>query len=171
MKIKNIKVKVSWMVLILVVALSALFISGCGGGAKAGDTVKVHYTGKFSDGTVFDSSVGKSPLQFKIGSGQVIKGFDNAVTGMKVGDTKTVTIPAAEAYGVHRSELVLTIKRDQVPAGVPVRAGSRFSMQSPNGVAMVVTITSVSETTVTVDGNHPMAGKDLTFELNLVEIK
>ncbi len=145
-----------------------ILMAGCGGVtmAQKGDTVKVHYTGTLSDGTQFDSSIGKTPLEFTIGSGQVIAGFDDAVTGMKVGEKKTVTIPADEAYGPRDESLVREISRDQLPDNITPVVG--MQLMTSNG--MPVVITAVNESNVTIDFNHPMAGKDLTFELELVEI-
>ncbi|MFC1910663.1 peptidylprolyl isomerase [Chloroflexota bacterium] len=150
-----------------------LFVIGCSGGtiASNGDTVKVDYTGMLSDGTVFDSSVGKQPLEFTLGSGQVIEGFDKAVTGMKVGESKTVTIPEDEAYGQYRDDLVTVMDRSQLPPGEPPQIGQRLLATSADGKSIIFTVTEVDEKTVTVDANHPLAGKDLTFELKLVDIR
>lgn len=137
--------------------------------AQAGDTVRVHYTGRLGDGTVFDSSQGSDPLEFTLGEGQVIAGFDRAVTGMSPGDTQTVTIPVNDAYGERRAEMVQTVGREQFPAHVEPEVGQQF--QVTNGQQMaVVTVTRVSADGVTLDGNHPLAGQDLTFDLSLVEI-
>ena len=137
--------------------------------AQAGDTVRVHYTGRLGDGTVFDSSQGSDPMEFTLGEGQVIAGFDRAVTGMSPGDTQTVTIPVNDAYGERREEMVQTVGREQFPTHVEPEVGQRF--QVTNGQQMaVVTVTEVSADGVTLDGNHPLAGQDLTFELSLVEI-
>lgn len=137
--------------------------------ARAGDTVRVHYTGRLGDGTVFDSSQGHDPLEFTLGTGQVIAGFDAAVSGMSPGDARTVTIPVDEAYGPRRPEMVQTVPREQFPTHVEPELGQQF--QVTNGQQMaVVTVTQVSEEGVTLDGNHPLAGQDLTFELSLVEI-
>lgn len=138
--------------------------------AKAGDTVKVHYTGTLSDGTQFDSSKGRTPLQFTIGSGQVIKGFDAGVTGMKVGEKKTITIPAAEAYGEYRDDLVFDVDKAELPASITPAVGMQLTMTQQNGSMINVKIKSVNETTLTLDANHELAGKDLTFALELVEI-
>lgn len=137
--------------------------------AQAGDTVRVHYTGRLGDGTVFDSSQGSDPLEFTLGEGQVIAGFDRAVTGMSPGDSQTVTIPVNDAYGERREEMVQTVGREQFPSHVEPEVGQRF--QVTNGQQMaVVTVTEVSADGVTLDGNHPLAGEELTFELSLVEI-
>jgi peptidylprolyl isomerase len=138
--------------------------------AKSGDIVKVEYTGKLSDGTVFDSSVGKDPLEFTLGNNQVIVGFEKAVTGMKVGESKTVTIPAAEAYGQYRSDLVFTMDRSEFPTDPEPKVGMQFQGTNQAGT-ILYTIIEVNETTVKVDGNLALAGKDLTFEIKLLEIE
>ena len=138
--------------------------------AKTGDQVRVHYTGKYTDGQVFDSSVGGDTLQFTIGAGQMIAGFDRAVLGMEPGDTKTILIPAVEAYGPRRDELVFTVDRTTVPAHVTPEVGHRYQIRQQDGSAAVVVVTAVSEANVTFDGNHELAGKDLSFEIQLVEI-
>lgn len=137
--------------------------------AQAGDTVRVHYTGRLDDGVVFDSSQGSDPLEFTLGEGQVIAGFDRAVTGMSPGETQTVTIPVSDAYGERREEMVQTVGREQFPAHVEPEVGQRFQVSNGQQMA-VVTVTEVSADGVTLDGNHPLAGQDLTFELSLVEI-
>jgi len=139
--------------------------------ANDGDTVKVHYKGTLEDGTVFDTSRGREPLEFTLGGGTIIPGFEEAVKGMQVGQTKTVTIPAEEAYGPHRDELVMVIERDKLPEGLNPAIGQQLQMQQADGRTAVVVVTDVSETTITIDANHPLAGKDLTFEIELVEIK
>lgn len=133
-----------------------------------GDTVKVHYTGKLDDGTVFDSSENREPLEFTVGENQVIPGFENAVQGMSPGDEKTVTIPAAEAYGEHNPALIQQIDRQQIPDDVPLQIGQQLQVQSQDGKPFVVTVTELEETSVTLDANHPLAGQNLTFELQLV---
>ena len=138
--------------------------------AKVGDTVSVHYTGTLADGSVFDSSIGREPLQFTLGDGQMIPGFEQAVIGMELGKTKTVTIPADQAYGPYYEERVFVIDRDELPAGMEPEVGQKLRMQSATGQIMIVTVKDVSETNVTVDANHELAGKDLTFEVQLVEI-
>ena len=139
--------------------------------ASDGNTVKVHYTGTLEDGTTFDSSKGREPLEFTLGEGRIIPGFEEAVKGLQVGEAKTVTIPSEEAYGPHRNELVLEIQRSQLPEGMEPKAGQALQMQQADGRTSVVIVTDVSETTMTVDANHPLAGKDLTFDIELVEIK
>ena len=138
--------------------------------AKSGDTVKVHYTGTLNDGQVFDSSKSRDPLQFTLGTGMVIPGFDAAVTGLSPGETVTTTIPNAEAYGPYQEEMVADIEKANIPADFELEVGQRLQMQVPNGEAMSVTITDIKGDMVTLDGNHPLAGQDLTFELELVEI-
>lgn len=138
--------------------------------AKSGDTVRIHYTGTLNDGSVFDSSEGRDPLEFTLGSGQVIPGFDMGVTGMGVGDKKTVNIPCAEAYGEVIEEAKQVVAREHIPADIPLDIGTQLQMQSADGRAMMVTVAEVTDESVTLDGNHPLAGKDLTFALELVSI-
>lgn len=138
--------------------------------AKQGDTVKVHYTGKFDSGEVFDSSQGRDPLEFTLGTGQVISGFENAVIGMEVDEEKTVHIPSAEAYGERNEQLVQKIPRDKFSKDMNPRPGQRMQLRTQNGEAIVVMVTEVEAGTVTLDANHPLAGMDLNFDLKLVEI-
>lgn len=138
--------------------------------AKSGDTVRIHYTGTLDDGSTFDSSAGRDPLEFKLGSGQVIPGFDKGVDGMSVGEKKTIHIPADEAYGQKDDRAVQAIPRENIPDDIPLEVGIQLQMQSPTGQVMPVTVTEVTETEVTLDANHPLAGKDLTFELELVSV-
>ena len=138
--------------------------------AKNGDIVKIHYTGKLQDGTVFDSSTGREPLEFKIGGKQVIKGFEKAIIDMKPDDSKTVTIPPNEAYGPYREEMIADVPRQQFPPSVQPEVGQHFEIKQENGEVIVVTVIKVSESEVTIDANHPLAGKDLIFDLLLVEI-
>lgn len=138
--------------------------------AKAGDTVKVHYRGELSDGTVFDQSTGRDPLEFTLGSGQVIPGFDKAITGMTAGEKKTVNIPAVDAYGPHREEQILTLKRDQLPPGVDVEVGQAVELTDDRGQSWPVRVAEVTPDTITLDANHELAGEDLTFHLELVSI-
>ena len=139
--------------------------------AKAGDTVAVHYTGKHTDGSIFDSSEGRTPLEFQIGSGMVIKGFDEGVTGMSIGGKKTIIIPAAEAYGEHSPENAVSMERSQIPAHIELALGASLNMHQDGGQVVEVVITDLTETHVTLDANHPLAGKDLTFDLELVSIQ
>lgn len=138
--------------------------------AKAGDTVRIHYTGTLSDGSTFDSSEGRDPLEFQLGAGQVIPGFDKAVTGMSVGDEQTVEIPAGEAYGPHDPNGRHAFPRAQVPDDVPLDIGTRLQLSGPQGQPIMVTVVEVTDSEVILDANHPLAGKDLTFQIELVEI-
>jgi peptidylprolyl isomerase len=137
--------------------------------AKRGDTVRVHYTGRLDDGSVFDSSKEREPLEFQLGSGQVIPGFDDAVAGMKPGEERSVTIAAAEAYGPRREELVISVARSDLPAGMEPGIGQQLEV-SQNGQSFVVTVTDIDEEGIVLDANHPLAGEDLTFDLELVDI-
>ena len=137
---------------------------------KIGDAVKVHYTGKFDDGEVFDSSEGGDPLAFTVGGGQVIPGFDQALVGMEVGETKNIVIPPDQGYGERISELVQTIEREQFRLGdVEPELGMAIEMQTPQGNIPLV-ITELTDTMVTLDANHPLAGEELHFALTLVEV-
>ena len=137
--------------------------------AKNGDTVKVHYTGRLDDGNVFDTSADREPLEFTIGSGQVIQGFDLLVVGMNPGESKTEKIAAEHAYGPHRKEMEVGVPREEIPEGLNPKVGDQFQLQGGERTFRV-RVTSVSEASVTMDSNHSLAGKDLTFEVNLVEI-
>jgi peptidylprolyl isomerase len=138
--------------------------------AKPGDTVKVHYTGKLDDGTVFDSSANRDPLEFTIGSGSIIPGFERAVVGMSKGESKTEVIPTTEAYGPYQEEMVVTIDRQQMPPEISPEVGQQLHIQQPDGNVLPVIVTDVSDGTVTLDANHPLAGENLTFDIRLVEI-
>ncbi|MHB9134491.1 MAG: FKBP-type peptidyl-prolyl cis-trans isomerase [Armatimonadota bacterium] len=138
--------------------------------AKSGDTVKVHYTGTLEDGSVFDSSESREPLEFTIGSGEVIPGFEEGVTGMAPGDTKTINIPADQAYGPEREELTTTVPRDQFPPDIEPEVGMQLQLRLPNGQPIPVRVCAVTDNEVSLDANHPLAGKDLTFKLDLVDI-
>ncbi|MEE9614548.1 MAG: peptidylprolyl isomerase [Thermodesulfobacteriota bacterium] len=138
--------------------------------AKIGDTVMIHYTGTLEDGTVFDSSEGRVPLQFTLGEGMVIPGFETAVTGMSPTETKTEKIPAAEAYGPYVEDLVVVVGKEHLPDDLKPEVGRQLELHQEEGKTTVVTITEVNETNVTLDANHPLAGKDLTFRIELVEI-
>ena len=140
------------------------------GQAKAGDAVKVHYTGKLDDGTVFDTSEGSEPLAFTIGVGEVIPGFDHAVVGMRVGESREVTIEADDAYGERNEALSQTVDRDQIRLGVEPELGMNIEMHAPDGTVIPLTITEVTEKTVTLDANHPLAGLKLHFAVQLVQI-
>ena len=138
--------------------------------ASQGDTVRVHYTGTLTDGTQFDSSAGREPLEFTLGSGQVIPGFDAGVTGMEPGESKTVMILAADAYGPRRPEMVLEVGHEQFPDDMVPEVGQQLQLSQPDGQAVVVTVTEVTDDGVLLDANHPLAGEDLRFELTLDSI-
>jgi peptidylprolyl isomerase len=138
--------------------------------AKNGDQVKVHYTGTLTDGTIFDSSAQREPLQFTLGEGQLIPGFERAVLGMQVGEVKTFTIEAADAYGLHNATLIFTVAHGSLPANMNPSIGQRFQVRQQDGSVMAVSVSAITEEGVTFDANHPLAGKDLTFEIHIVEI-
>ncbi len=138
--------------------------------AKNGDTVKVHYTGKLENGTVFDTSKDRQPLEFTIGSGGIIPGFEKGIIGMEIGDTKTITVPPEEAYGPRRKDLVVDMKKTDLPEDITPAIGKRLRMQQKDGNPIEITITDMDEDTVTLDANHPLAGNRLVFEVELVEI-
>jgi len=149
------------LLLITLLAGIVLLTNGCNGGsatAEDGDTVKVHYTGTLGDGTVFDTSLGSEPLEFTLGEGKMIPGFEQAVYGLKVGQSKTVTIPVEEAYGPHRDDLVIVVEREQLPADLDPKVDQQLQMQQTDGRMVVVIVTDVSEETITVDANHFLAG-------------
>ncbi|MEA2570217.1 MAG: hypothetical protein QOI24_2218 [Acidobacteriota bacterium] len=137
--------------------------------AKQGDTVHVHYKGSLEDGTLFDSSEGNDPISFTIGAGEVITGFEEAIVGMSEGDSKTERIVPARAYGDRRDELVFSVGRDQMPEG-EVEVGDMLSVGFPDGRTASVRIAELDDESVTLDANHPLAGKTLVFELKLVSI-
>jgi peptidylprolyl isomerase len=138
--------------------------------AKSGDSVKIHYTGTLDDGTQFDSSAGREPLAFDLGSGQVIPGFDKAVDGMSVGESKSVNIVAEDAYGPHQAKMVQEVPRSALPEDMEPTEGMGLQAQSPDGGVANLVVTSVQEDSITVDGNHPLAGKALNFDIELVSI-
>lgn len=137
---------------------------------KPGDTVSIHYTGTLKDGTTFDSSEGRAPLEFEVGSGQIIPGLDVALPGMSVGDKKTVEIDCQDAYGPRDPDMPQAVPREGIPAEIPLDIGTQLQMQTPSGQAVPVVVVDVSETEVTLDANHPLAGQDLTFEIELMSI-
>lgn len=137
---------------------------------KSGDTVQIHYTGTLQDGTTFDSSEGRDPLEFVVGSGQIIPGLDSALPGMSEGDKKVVQVASDEAYGPVNPEMRQAVPREGIPADIPLDPGTQLQMQTPEGQALPVTVVEVDETTVTLDANHPLAGKDLQFDIELVKI-
>lgn len=138
--------------------------------AKSGDKVSIHYTGRLTDGTVFDSSQGREPLVFTIGDGEVIPGFDSAVEGMAVGESKNVTIPMDQAYGPRMDQLILDVPRSQVPPELNPEVDQRLQMSGPNGEMVVVRVVEVAEDTIKLDANPPLAGEDLNFDIELVHI-
>ncbi len=138
--------------------------------AKSGDFVHIHYTGKLDDGTVFDSSRGRDPLVFQLGKGQVVAGFEKAVLGMVVGETKSETIPADQAYGPRLKQLTFTVPRENLPQGYDPQVGETMRMETRDGRQMDVLVTGSDEGFVKMDANHPLAGKDLTFEIEMVGI-
>ena len=137
---------------------------------KTGDTVHIHYTGTLNDGTTFDSSEGREPLTFEVGSGQIIPGLDSAIPGMTVGDKKTVNVACDDAYGQMNPAMRQDVPRADIPAEIPLEVGSRLQMQTQDGQVISVTVAAVEEESVTLDANHPLAGEDLTFNIELVKI-
>lgn len=137
---------------------------------KSGDKIKVHYTGKLEDGTVFDSSKGRQPLEFNVGLGQVIPGFEKGVMGMEIGDSKTVVIPPEQAYGNVREELIADVNKGDFPDNIEPEIGKKLQIEQDDGSKLHVTITRVGDEKVTLDANHPLAGKTLTFDIELLEI-
>lgn len=138
--------------------------------AKSGDTVRIHYTGTLDDGTQFDSSAGRDPLEFALGSGQVIPGFDSAVDGMAVGESKSVTIEPDDGYGQRHDQLVQQVPKSALPDDMEPEVGMQLQSQSPDGQVMQMVVTEVADDAITVDANHPLAGQALTFAIELVEI-
>ena len=138
--------------------------------AKEGDVVKVHYTGKLKDERIFDSSQNSDPLEVTLGTGQVIPGFEKAVVGMGVGDSKTIEIAAEDAYGSYRDELVVEIDKERIPDDLTVKVGQQLVLRQAEGPPIRVKVADMTEKSVTLDANHPLAGQDLTFEVQLVEI-
>lgn len=170
-----------WLLVLAISTLGLTLVVGgaCGEGqepeetaqAKNADTVKVHYTGKLEDGTVFDTSTdGDEPLEFTIGDGKLIPDFEQAVVGMKLGESKTIEIPADRAYGPYHDDFVFVIDRDQLPANIQLEVGLQLQFSQPDGRLQRATVIDVSESSVTLDANHPLAGKDLIFDIELVEI-
>ena len=139
--------------------------------AKTGDRVKVHYTGTLDDGTVFDTTKGGEPLEFVLGSGEIISAFEENIIGMEEGEKKNFVIKAEDAYGPHRDELVLEVSKDDFPPDIHPKEGQQLQLTQPDGHSFVVTVKEVKENTVVLDANHPLAGKDLNFEVELVEIE
>ena len=138
--------------------------------AEPNSRVKVHYTGKLADGTVFDSSQGGDPLEFTIGTGQIIPGFENAVQGMSQGEKKSVEVDPDQAYGQVRQELIQQVDRSEIPADIPLEPGLQLQAESPDGQVMLLRVADIGDDKVTLDANHPLAGKTLTFDIELVEV-
>jgi peptidylprolyl isomerase len=138
--------------------------------AKSGDTVKIHYTGTLDDGTQFDSSAGREPLEFELGSGQVIPGFDKAVEGMSVGEQKQVNIPVEDAYGPRNEQMIQEVPKSALPEDLTPEEGMALRAQQPDGNVVNLTVTAVGDDSITVDANHPLAGQPLTFDIELVAI-
>ena len=139
--------------------------------AKSGDTVKVHHTGTLEDGTVFDSSIPREePLEFTIGDNKLIPAFEEAVVGMDIGDSKSIVVDGDNAYGPRNEEMIMAVDRSNIPEDLPLEVGSQLKISQDDGHSMIVMITAVTDDKVTLDANHPLAGKDLSFEIELVEI-
>jgi FKBP-type peptidyl-prolyl cis-trans isomerase 2 len=138
--------------------------------ANEGDEVQVHYTGKLEDGTIFDSSEDGEPLSFTIGENRVIPGFEEAVTGMEPGDSKTTEVEPEQAYGEHREDMVMEMDRDQIPGEVDPEVGQQLQLRLENGQTVPVLITALGEDTVTIDANHPLAGRKLIFDIEVVDV-
>lgn len=138
--------------------------------ARQGDKVRVHYTGSLDDGTVFDTSKGREPLEFTLGEGLVIPGFEAAVEGMEVGETKKQRIPAENAYGAKREELMIEVPRTEVPPEAALTPGDEVQLQTAQGQVFVATVTEINDEVVKLDANHQLAGQDLTFEIELTEV-
>jgi peptidylprolyl isomerase len=138
--------------------------------AKKGDKVRVHYHGKLTNGETFDSSTGRDPLEFEVGSGSVIKGFDEGVTGMQVGEKKTINIPVDEAYGQRSEEMMIEFPKDRFPGDMEIEAGMQLMMGNGSGQNIPVIVTEIKENSVILDANHPLAGEELVFDIELVEI-
>lgn len=138
--------------------------------AEEGKTVKVHYTGTLQNGEVFDSSKEKEPLEFTLGEGQLIPGFEKAVIGMNVGDSTTINIPSTEAYGDTREDLIIAVPKDQLPKEIEPKVGMQLQVNQENGQPVPVRIAEITDTELKLDANHPLAGEDLTFEIELVNV-
>ncbi|MBP1851501.1 FKBP-type peptidyl-prolyl cis-trans isomerase [Rhizobium halophytocola] len=138
--------------------------------AKTGDTVRIHYIGTLKDGSQFDSSVGRDPLQFQLGAGQIIPGLDREIDGMNLGDKQRVEVPAGEAYGPHDPQKVQQVPRNVIPENIELQPGMQLQAQTQNGVPLTVVVTEIQPESVTLDGNHPLAGQDLVFDVELIEI-
>jgi peptidylprolyl isomerase len=174
--------KIKMMGIIGILLLAGVLIIGCGKETAApvidktqitkdGDRVTVHYTGTLSDGTVFDSSRERDPLQFVLGAGIMISGFEDAVRGMYLGEKKTVTLTPEEAYGPHREDLVIFVSREELPPGTQLEIGQKIQVQTDEGVVTIAPVIEMTDEGITVDANHPLAGKELTFEIELIKIE
>ncbi|MFC2036150.1 peptidylprolyl isomerase [Chloroflexota bacterium] len=149
-------------------------MSGCNGGSNIvqnGNIVRVHYTGTLQDGTVFDTSVGREPMEFTLGEARMIPGFEQAVLGMEIGELKTVTITAENAYGSYNVDMILVVNREKLSDDITPEVGQQLQMTDSDGQTIIASITEISDTTVTLDANHPLAGQDLTFEIELLSIE
>jgi peptidylprolyl isomerase len=138
--------------------------------AKAGDKLSLHYTGRLDDGTVFDSSAGRDPLEFTLGSGEVIVGLDRGVSGMQIGESREVIVPPEEAYGPRDEARVQSVPREAIPDHIPTEPGTQLSVQTPEGQTIPVVVGTVTDSHVELDANHPLAGQTLKFDVTLVEI-
>jgi peptidylprolyl isomerase len=139
--------------------------------AQSGDMVKVHYTGRLADGTIFETSRQRDPLEFTLGGGDILPGVEQAIVGMTAGESKTITIPAAHAYGPHQPERVVELERHHLPPDLHPEVGQHLHMQRQDGETLEVVVTALTEEHITLDANHPLAGHDLSFDLQLVEIR
>jgi peptidylprolyl isomerase len=137
---------------------------------KSGDTIKIHYTGKLDDGTTFDTSIEGDPLEFTVGEHEVIPGMEEAVIGMEPGDQRTVTIPSDDAYGPYHDEMVVVVDRKEFPKEMEIQVNQQLSVVLEDEQSIIVTVTEITDEAVTLDANHPLAGEDLIFDIDLVEI-
>ena len=138
---------------------------------KVGDKVKLHYKGTFEDGEEFDSSLGKKPLSFTVGNGEVIRGLDEALVGMEIAQKKKIHIPSDKAYGSFQKELIVSIKRETIPSDITLKVGEQLQIPNQEGIPIIVTIKEITEDAVLLDANHPLAGKNLIFEIEIVDIE
>lgn len=139
--------------------------------AKSGDLVRINYSGRLVDGTQFDSNDGRAPLEFTLGAGQVIRGLEAHVEGMSEGDKSTVTIPCDQAYGKRREDAVQTLDRSKIPTGLDLAVGSKLQARTADGGLVPISVVALDDASVTVDANHPLAGQDLVFDVEVVEVK
>lgn len=139
--------------------------------AKAGDTVKIHYTGSFENGDVFDTSEGGEPFEFTVGANMVVDGFDVGVLGMGAGDTKTIVLKPEEAYGQRSDDMIITIERSRIPSDIALDTGTQLGVRTDSGFETTMTVTALTDSQVTLDGNHPLAGKTLVFALRMIEVQ